>query len=70
METNPFDCDDVQAFSKTTIGEINIDGAHFSELSYFNGRGFPLWNHHVPRADPPYYLVEVSDYKFYAYGGG
>lgn len=69
-ETNPFDCVDLEAFSETGIGEINIDGTHFSELSYFTGRGFPLWDHHVPHADSPYYLEEIADYEFYAYGGG
>lgn len=41
-ETNPFNCEDLQAFSETSIGEINIDGRRFSELLYFTGRGFPL----------------------------
>jgi len=69
-ETNPFNCVDLQAFSETSMEEINIDGTHFSKLSYFTGRGFPLWNHHVPHADPPYYVEEITDYEFYAYGGG
>ena len=70
VSANPYTPIDLQAFVETTTGSINIDGTHFSYLSYFDGRSWPLWDRHVPRADSPYWLDEISHYEFRAGGGG
>ncbi len=68
--TSPYAAEDLQAFSESTTSKINIDGTHFSGLSYYTGRGFPLWYQHTAEADSPYYIIEISDYEFTAGGGG
>jgi hypothetical protein len=64
---------DQQAAVETTSSVIKIDESHLMSLSYFTQNKYwhwVLWPTHVPRADPPYSLVQISNYEFYAYGGG
>ena len=68
--TNPYTAEDLQAFSETTTTKINIDNTHFSSLSYYTGRSFPLWDQHSAHVDKPYWIQEISDYEFKAGGGG
>ena len=68
--TNPYTADDLHAFSETSTYLINIDGTHFSSLSYYTGRSFPLWYQHYYYVDPPYWIQQISHYEFYAGGGG
>ncbi|MCD6095233.1 MAG: hypothetical protein J7J99_01550 [Thermoprotei archaeon] len=72
VETYPYESHDLQAMSEMTSTTICINGTHFWDLSYWDGRSWPYWNRHVPEDSlvDPYHLVEVSDHEFYAYGGG
>ena len=74
ISVDPHSAVDLQAFSETTTSDINIDGTHFNGLRYYYaGRNWRLWDRHVPHADDPYWVYEISDYEFYAYrtsGGG
>ncbi len=70
VHTDPYTSEDLQAFSETTSDTICIDGTHFSSLSYYTGRSFPLWDQHEAHVDEPYRIQEVSDYEFIAWGGG
>ncbi|MGB9718678.1 MAG: hypothetical protein ACPL4E_09630 [Thermoproteota archaeon] len=69
---NPNTAVDYQAFSETTTTGINIDGTRFSNLCIlsYNGIDWIPWFRHVPKHDPPYWLTQVSDCEFYAWGGG
>jgi len=70
-DVNPSMVQDYQAFVETTTGEICINGSHFRELIYYEEPDRPsYWETHIRRADDPYWVVEISDYEFYAYGGG
>lgn len=71
ISVKPYAAVDLQAFVETTTYGINIDGTHFSGLRhYYGGRGWFLWNRHVPGVDYPYQLNEISHYEFQASGGG
>jgi len=67
---NPNSARDYQAFSETTVFTINIDGTHFMNICYKLGSDWQLWDRHVVRQDYPYWVSEVSNYEFYAGGGG
>lgn len=60
---------DLQAFVETFTPLTHIDGSHFSKISYLYESSWRYWDRYDPKADPPYYLNEISDYEFYAYGG-
>lgn len=68
--TVPYSAEDLQAFSETTTTSIRIDNTHFSGLSYYTGRSFPLWDDREARVNPPYWIWEISHYEFKAGGGG
>ena len=72
IKTYPYESHDLQAMSEMTSTTICINGTHFWDLSYWDGRSCPYWDRHVPEDSlvDPYHLVEVSDHEFYAYGGG
>jgi len=70
VRVKPYEPEDLQAFVETTTTKICIDGSHFSDICYFDGRSWPYWDKHLPRADSPYYLYEVSHHEFDAHGGG
>jgi len=61
---------ELQAFSETTSTDIVIDGTHFSDLAYYTGRDFSYWYTHTAYVDSPYWMEEISDYEFMAWGGG
>jgi len=69
VSANPYAPRDLQAFAETSDQHIRLDGTHFTYISYYDGRSWPLWNRHVPRQDWPYTLTQVSHYEFYASGG-
>ncbi len=63
--------DDLQAFVETTTDDIYISDSHFNNLKYLFGySNWYYWSRHIPLADSPYWLQQVSHYRFYAYGGG
>lgn len=68
----PYTSRDEQTVVETTTSSIIIDGSHFRELKYPRPRNWfwVYWSRHVPYVNPPYSLVEVSHYEFYANGGG
>lgn len=70
IQPYPYLAIDYQAFSETTTADINIDGTHFTYISYAQGSDWRLWDQHYPRADPPYKIQEMSNYEFTASGGG
>jgi hypothetical protein len=39
-------------------------------ICYKLGSDWQLWDRHVVRQDYPYWVSEVSNYEFYAGGGG
>jgi hypothetical protein len=61
-----------EARVETTSTSIKIDGSHFSDLRYYNypPSSWPLWQDHNSWPYPPYTTTYVSDYEFYASGGG
>jgi hypothetical protein len=50
------------------VQKTSITGTHFSYLEYNYGGSWSLWDQHSVVLDPPYHIIEVSDYEFYAYG--
>lgn len=70
IQTAPYSAIDYQAFSETTTTDININGTHFTYISYAQGSDWRQWDQHYPRADPPYTIQEISNYEFTASGGG
>jgi len=71
---SPHEAVDEEAFVETTTSSIIINGSHFRKLSTLIVSKYCiwiLWGTHDPYVDsPPYSLIEVSDYEFYANGGG
>ena len=65
---NPYAPVDLQAFVEVTCTTaIDIDGSHFSSLSYFTGSWWPYWDRHEKRERYPYLVDERGHYEFYAY---
>jgi len=61
---------DLQVMSETTISSISIWTSHFSNIKYRNDSlEWSLWDRHVPAADPPYVLQQISHHEFYAWRG-
>ena len=67
---NPLWSYELQAFSEATSTDIVIDGTHFSELAYYADSDFLYWYTHTAHVDSPYWMEEISDYEFMAWGGG
>lgn len=68
--TNPQTYIDISAYVETSVTSIDIDGSHFSSLKYYTGSNWYLWSGHSQSSNYPYYVVPISHYEFYAYGGG
>lgn len=68
--TSPSGYVDLQAFVETSLTSINIDGSHFTNLKYYTGSNWYLWDSYTPYSTPPYYVQQVHAYEFYAGGGG
>jgi len=70
LQVSPFTARDYQAFSEMTTKSINIDGTHFTSICYALGTDWRFWDRHVPGANSPYEVIEISHYEFKARGGG
>jgi hypothetical protein len=56
------------SYTTNSPPKTSITGTHFSYLEYNYGGSWSLWDQHSVVLDPPYHIIEVSDYEFYAYG--
>ncbi len=68
--TNPHTYIDLAASVETSHTGTEIDGSHFTNLKYYTGSTWNLWNTHAVICSGPYYLQQISHYEFWAYGGG
>ncbi|TFG23953.1 MAG: hypothetical protein EU533_02625 [Promethearchaeota archaeon] len=69
-DTNPHTYIEIKAFVETSVTSIDIDGSHFNYLKYYTGSNWYLWSYKNSYCTGPYYVDDVSNYEFYAYGGG
>jgi len=70
IPADPIASYELQAFSEASTTDIVIDGTHFSGLAYYTGRDFLYWYTHTVYVSSPYWIEEISDYEFMAWGGG
>jgi hypothetical protein len=75
VSVEPYIAVDLHAPAESTDGAIVFNGTHFSGLKHFvDYRQYWRWmlwpEHEAIVTSPPYSIVEVSDYEFYANGGG
>jgi len=67
---NPYTPIELQAFVETTNTHITINGSWFKQLSYYDGRTWPLWLSLTTYSTPPYSVTKISNSEFKASGGG